>query len=280
MNFGKNLTLIRKSKEISQEELANSVGVSRQTMYTWEADLAYPNVVMLKRLANVLSSTIDDLVSGFDVNKLPRVLPKFELERVGKSKDSIAYKEMPNWFIELKDGDEVNFALYDSGIKDYSYHLSAVSKIVLHGREGYEIAVDEYSEIGCKESTFVLIGQLDGEMIRYLGRVDIVDGKKVISTFKDRAFIKNWGMGENNCGRSIIFNDVEMYNLKIGDAKRPVKKISYLDSENTYVEVYLDEENRAILWKRFDLGKDSGEVVNIDGKKYGLFYQCITDRMR
>ncbi|MFA5283309.1 MAG: helix-turn-helix transcriptional regulator [Bacilli bacterium] len=280
MNFGKNLTLIRKSKGISQEELANIVGVSRQTMYTWEADLAYPNVVMLKRLADILSTTIDDLVSGFDVNKLPRVLPKFELEYISKSKDSIAYKEMPNWFVELRDGDEVNFALYDNGIKDYSYHLSVVSKIILHGQEGYEIAVDEYSEMGCKESTFVLIGQLDDEMIRYLGRIDTIDGKKIISTFKDKTFIKNWGMGENNSGRSIIFNDVEIYNLKINDTRYPVKKISYLDSDTIFVEVYLDEENRTILWKRYDLGKDSGEVVNIDGKKYGLFYQCITDRLR
>ena len=48
MNFGKNLTMIRKQKNISQEELAFIVGVSRQTIYTWEAEIATPNVVMLK----------------------------------------------------------------------------------------------------------------------------------------------------------------------------------------------------------------------------------------
>ena len=48
MNFGKNLIMIRKQKNISQEELSFIVGVSRQTIYTWEADITTPNVVMLK----------------------------------------------------------------------------------------------------------------------------------------------------------------------------------------------------------------------------------------
>lgn len=34
MNFWKNLTMLRKSRNLSQEELAFMIGVSRQTIYT------------------------------------------------------------------------------------------------------------------------------------------------------------------------------------------------------------------------------------------------------
>ena len=47
MNFGKNLTIFRKRKNLSQEELAFIVGVSRQTIYTWEADIG-PGLVVLR----------------------------------------------------------------------------------------------------------------------------------------------------------------------------------------------------------------------------------------
>ena len=39
MQFEKNLVLLRKKNNLSQEELAFAIGVSRQTIYTWEAGL-------------------------------------------------------------------------------------------------------------------------------------------------------------------------------------------------------------------------------------------------
>ena len=71
MNFGKNLTMIRKQKNISQEELAFIVGVSRQTIYTWEAEISTPNVVMLKKISKALDVSIDELVIGPSIDTLP-----------------------------------------------------------------------------------------------------------------------------------------------------------------------------------------------------------------
>lgn len=50
MKFEKNLELLRKRKGLSQEDLALTIGVSRQTIYTWEGGLNYPNILMLKKL--------------------------------------------------------------------------------------------------------------------------------------------------------------------------------------------------------------------------------------
>ena len=44
MNFGQNLRNLRKSKNISQEELAERVRVSRQSVSKWETGEAYPEM--------------------------------------------------------------------------------------------------------------------------------------------------------------------------------------------------------------------------------------------
>ena len=45
MKFGDNLKQIRKSKNISQEELAERLGVSRQSVSKWETGENYPNLI-------------------------------------------------------------------------------------------------------------------------------------------------------------------------------------------------------------------------------------------
>ena len=49
INFSYNLETIRKSKKISQEELAELIGVSRQTIYKWEADIYMPNLNKIEK---------------------------------------------------------------------------------------------------------------------------------------------------------------------------------------------------------------------------------------
>ena len=44
MKFGDNLKLIRKSRKISQEELAEKLGVSRQSLSKWETGENYPSM--------------------------------------------------------------------------------------------------------------------------------------------------------------------------------------------------------------------------------------------
>lgn len=62
MNFSNNLESIRRSKKISQEQLAELIGVSRQTIYKWEADVCLPNLNKLVRLLKVLNVSVDKLL--------------------------------------------------------------------------------------------------------------------------------------------------------------------------------------------------------------------------
>jgi len=62
INFGTNLETIRRSRKISQEELAELIGVNRQTIYKWEADICLPNLNKIEKLLEVLNVSIEKLL--------------------------------------------------------------------------------------------------------------------------------------------------------------------------------------------------------------------------
>ncbi len=62
INFSTNIGTIRKSKKISQEELADLIGVSRQTIYKWEADICLLSLNKIEKLLEVLNVSIGKLL--------------------------------------------------------------------------------------------------------------------------------------------------------------------------------------------------------------------------
>lgn len=63
MGFGENLQFLRRmSNKMTQEELAEKIGVSRQTVSKWELNLVYPEISKMIELCNLFSCSIDQLV--------------------------------------------------------------------------------------------------------------------------------------------------------------------------------------------------------------------------
>ena len=85
--FYDNLIFLRKAKHLSQEELADKIGVSRQTISRYEIGEALPDIEKCKRLAEVLDVTLDDLVSydktARGLNVPPRGKHLFGMVKVG-----------------------------------------------------------------------------------------------------------------------------------------------------------------------------------------------------
>lgn len=61
--FGDNLIELRRMKHLSQEELAEQIGVSRQTLSKYETGEALPDIEKCKILAELFGVTMDDLVN-------------------------------------------------------------------------------------------------------------------------------------------------------------------------------------------------------------------------
>ena len=64
MEFNKKLQELRKRKGLTQEELAETLFVSRTAVSKWESGRGYPNIDSLKAIAEFFGITIDELLSG------------------------------------------------------------------------------------------------------------------------------------------------------------------------------------------------------------------------
>lgn len=64
MSFGDTLLKIRKKKNISQEQLAQKVGVTRQTVSNWELNTTIPNIDDLKKISEALNISYDKLLNA------------------------------------------------------------------------------------------------------------------------------------------------------------------------------------------------------------------------
>ncbi len=64
MEFGEKLQQLRKSRGLTQEDLAEGLYVSRTAVSKWESGRGYPSIDSLKGIAAYFSVTVDDLLSG------------------------------------------------------------------------------------------------------------------------------------------------------------------------------------------------------------------------
>jgi transcriptional regulator with XRE-family HTH domain len=62
MTFGRNISNIRKSKNLTQEELAKALNISRASLGMYETDKRNPDPDMLKKFANFFDVSIDYLL--------------------------------------------------------------------------------------------------------------------------------------------------------------------------------------------------------------------------
>lgn len=65
MNIGNKIKELRKSRGLTQEQLANAIGISFQAVSKWETNIAYPDITLAPVLANFFGVSMDEL---FDFN--------------------------------------------------------------------------------------------------------------------------------------------------------------------------------------------------------------------
>ena len=79
--FTKNLKRFRVAKNMTQEQAAEALGVSAQTISRWECNTTLPDVTILPKIAALYCVTIDDLYKETSVayeNYASRLLSVFE----------------------------------------------------------------------------------------------------------------------------------------------------------------------------------------------------------
>lgn len=129
MSIADNILVTRTSARMTQEQLAEAVGVSRQTVAKWEAGETSPDLEHAAALADALGTSLDALVTfddgGLGIAAPPRGKHLFGNVKVGERGQVVIPKEARDLF-DIKPGD----------------------KLVVLGEEGQGLAL-------CKEAVFM-----------------------------------------------------------------------------------------------------------------------------
>ncbi len=109
--FADNLMELRKYHSLSQEELAEKIGVSRQTLSKYETGESLPDIEKCKTLADIFGITVDDLISyersdGMGLGVPPKGKHIFGMVKVGE-KGQIVIPAKARKIFHIKQGDNL-----------------------------------------------------------------------------------------------------------------------------------------------------------------------------
>ena len=82
MEFNEKLQELRKSKGLTQEELAEALFVSRTAVSKWESGRGYPSLESLKQLSRCFAVSIDELIGPEEILSAAEEEKKASLDRV------------------------------------------------------------------------------------------------------------------------------------------------------------------------------------------------------
>ena len=110
MGIGANIQMTRQAAGLTQEKLAATVGVSRQTVAKWESGETSPDLEHAAAIAEALGCTVDALVSfdpqGLEVGVPPRGKHLFGSVKVGERGQVVIPKEARKIF-DISPGDKL-----------------------------------------------------------------------------------------------------------------------------------------------------------------------------
>ena len=116
MKLGENLFQARKKKGLSQEAVAEKLGVSRQTISKWETDETLPDIRQAKKLAVLYGLTLDELIEfDADVQEIQEVINKTTQETVDKINWTKMWAE--KYLVLARYQDEVDVAYYEEKLQ-------------------------------------------------------------------------------------------------------------------------------------------------------------------
>lgn len=79
MELGNRIKKFRENVNLSQEELAEKVYTSRQTISNWENDKTYPDINSLKLLSNIFDVSLDNLIEG-DIESMKKKVEENDIK--------------------------------------------------------------------------------------------------------------------------------------------------------------------------------------------------------
>lgn len=159
MTFGEKLRSIRKRAQMSQEKLAEKLGVSRQAITKWETDMGLPEIENLMAISALFDIPVDELLSG---------------QKDGTEKTDYLFESVTEYDIDAP--------------KHYDMKLGGAKRVVLSGYDGEKLLVRLASDTLATLQSDLKVGiddvrsRIDVEISRRNGMTDAA-AKEAVSIF-------------------------------------------------------------------------------------------------
>jgi len=171
MSFGENLQTIRKKNQLSQEGLAEMLGVSRQAVSKWELGEGYPEVDKLLILSKKLNISLDSLLGGENTpavsengkpsDKIRIISPNegviISTSKVARSQKFMGGKKSPEYALFASDGNDMSFwgaqhtfLAWYRNLDDVTKELAEIQNALNSGAASYTL---QYS-VKCRQNLF------------------------------------------------------------------------------------------------------------------------------
>lgn len=118
MEFNEKLQQLRKQRNLTQEQLAQQLYVSRTAVSKWESGKGYPNIESLKSISKLFSISIDELLSGEELINIAETENSSNMDKIYNILGAVL-DLMAIVFIILP--------LYGKRVGDYIYSVNLIS---------------------------------------------------------------------------------------------------------------------------------------------------------
>lgn len=103
MRIGEKISKLRKEHELSQEQFAEVLGVSRQSVSKWELNLSYPDTERLIRISKLFDCSLDNLLKDEIENATGNASEEQMTEEMKRAKGSLltflSYPPLFGWLV-------------------------------------------------------------------------------------------------------------------------------------------------------------------------------------
>ena len=134
MTLGKQISRLRAAKGLSQEDLANDLQVSRQSISKWETDTSVPELDKLLKLSEVFGVTLDELVKGPAEEAAQAIDARVTAKEIAQRRD---FRGVTTFTVDPADAKDFDDALSIRPIKDglweVGVHIADVTHYVKEG---------------------------------------------------------------------------------------------------------------------------------------------------
>ena len=176
MSFSENLQAIRKKNQLSQEELAELLGVSRQAVSKWELGEGYPEVEKLLIISKKLNVSLDSLMTGSiprnDVREtshsgIIRIISPNEgviisTAKVMRSQEFRGGKNSPKYALFASDEKEMSFWGAQNTLLGWYRNLDDINTEIEEIQKALDAGVASYVlqySVKCKQNLFRTIDE-------------------------------------------------------------------------------------------------------------------------